>query len=215
MFTSDEIESLRESILQAADLSKYDHRTVMPASIGDAFPHMLEDCQLKYARLKLAVAEVLQPRTIYEVGVGWGVSALAFKEGCPSALFYGIDNADMGVDPSLAVHAALKTAVADSTTLQAFVHPDGDIDLIHIDGGHGLEHKANDIVKALEARPEWLLVDDVNNVMVAAGTFAGLYRAYRCPDLQMLYIGNSHTGNLLVHVNRQEPDYRGLEVRRT
>ena len=215
MFKSDdELTKLRARIMSICENSQYDHRNYMPSVIGEKFPHMLEENQVRYARFKLAVAQALQPKTIYEVGVGWGVSALAMMAGCPSAGFYGIDNVDMGVDPSLAVNASLRTERVDSASLQEFVHPDGPIDLIHIDGGHGLEHKADDIVRALRSKPEWILVDDMRNVMVAAGTFAGLYRAHDCPDIHMLYFENSHTGNLLIHADRDKLENRGLEIKR-
>lgn len=186
----------------------------MHPEVSAAFPHMLDSCQLQYARFKYAVAAVLCPRTVYEVGVGWGVSALAFHNGCPSSHFFGIDNGDMHPNAISTGSIQLRTRTVDSADLAEFIHPDGPIDLLHIDGGHGLEHKAADIVKALNAKPEWLLVDDINNVMVAAGTFAGLYRAHRCPDLAMIYIGDAHTGNLLIHVDRQEPECRGLRIDR-
>ena len=215
MLTNNEMESLRREIIWESLASKYDHRPFIHPEIAVAFPQVLEDCQLQYARFKYAVTKALRPKTVYEVGVGWGISALAFHNGCPSSHYFGIDNGEKQPN-AISTHSInMRTAIVDSATVPAFVHPDGPIDLLYIDGGHGLEHKAADIVKALEARPEWLLVDDVNNVMVAAGTFAGLYKAHRNADLQMCYVGNSHTGNLLVHVNRQEPDYRGLEVRRT
>ena len=80
--------------------SKYDHRILMPEKVKQMFPHMLEDCQLQYARFKLAIAEVLKPQRILEVGVGWGVSACAFYRGNSSAHFIGIDNGEMGVLPT-------------------------------------------------------------------------------------------------------------------
>jgi predicted O-methyltransferase YrrM len=198
--------------MTTANASLYDHRPWLASAVSEAFPHLLDEMQLQYARFKLAVARVLKPATIYEVGVGWGVSAQAFLAGWP-AKFYGIDNGQMGIDPNEAVlhHRLLPCVIADSLALPAFVHPDGPIDLIHIDGGHGIANKVSDIVKALESQPEWLLIDDVHDVMVASGTFAGLYKA-SANGLKMLYFENSHTGNLLVHVKRQAPEYRPLEI---
>jgi predicted O-methyltransferase YrrM len=203
------MESLRAQLVAAADRSDYDHRLLLAEVVETRFPHMLEPEQLRYARFKRAVAEVLKPATIYEVGIGWGVSALAFLNGYPRTHFFGIDNAEMGIHPAEALFDCDEShyQVIDSDELPAFVHPAGPIELLHIDGGHGRDHKARDIVKALEARPEWILVDDVQDVMVAAGTFDGLYRAAK-NSLSMLYFENSHTGNLLIHVNRQEPEYR-------
>jgi hypothetical protein len=199
--------ALRARLVEATDQSTWNHRPFMSEQVKHMFPHMLEDEQLQYARFKLAVAKVLQPRTIYEVGIGWGVSCTAFMAGKPDALFFGIDNGEMGVDPGSVTYFPIKHQVIASDQLPAFVHPDGQIDLIHIDGGHNREQKARDIVKAFEARPEWILVDDVHDVMVAAGTFDGIWKA-AANGLSMLYFENSHTGNLLIHAARKAPEYR-------
>lgn len=199
------LEGLRAAIMQTTNESLYDHRGGIPVHVRSMFPHMMEDNQLQYARFKMAVAEVLKPKNIYEVGTGWGVSAKAFSVGNPDALIHGIDNAEMGVPP-MDVMFDIPNATyeyADTDNLTAFVHPAGPIDLIHIDGGHGRAHKARDIVKALQARPSWILVDDIHDVMVSAGTFDGLYQAAANP-LRMLCFENSHTGNLLIWANRRE-----------
>jgi hypothetical protein len=209
------LQALRARIVAAADQSTYDHRPFMIPEVVQKFPHMSDEEQLQYSRFKLAVARILQPYTIYEVGVGWGVSAQAFLEGYPDTKFFGIDNMAMGVDPNRAVlyNPLLPCRVVDSADLDEFVHPDGPIDLLHIDGGHALEHKADDMVRAFKSKPEWILIDDCHDVMVAAGVFAGIYRAGR-NALSMMYFENSHTGNLLIHAKRREPEFRGLECKR-
>lgn len=217
MFKSaDELSSIRSAIVTACEKSIYDHRVLMPKFVGEQFPHMLEDCQVKYARFKRAIVEVLRPKTVYEVGVGWGVSANAFYDGDPSIEFFGIDNGEMGIEPHKVLPLAAGYVIQDTSELNYFSMPSGKpIDLLHIDGGHGLEHKAEDIVRALRSKPEWILVDDIRNVMVAAGTFAGLYIAHDCPDIHMLYFENSHTGNLLIHADRDKIENRGLTIQRT
>lgn len=213
--TGIELAALRVQIVHETNTSEYNHRLFLNSDVAREFPHTQDNEQLQYARFKLAVARVLKPRTVYEVGVGWGISAQAFLSGHLKTRFYGIDSCEMGVPPNKAVNynPCLPCETVASHDLKSFEHPHGEIDLLHIDGGHGLEHKADDIVKAIEARPEWLLVDDVHDVMVAAGTFAGLYKA--CANsLQMLYFENSHTGNLLIHTARKAPEYRNLKVER-
>ena len=217
MFKSDEeLSQIRTAIVAACENSTYDHRILMPKFVGEKFPHMLEDCQVRYARFKRAVVAVLKPETVYEVGVGWGVSACAFYDGKPSIEFMGIDNVDMGVEPHKVLPLGAGYVIQDTSELLTFDMPSGKpIDLLHIDGGHGLEHKAEDIVRALRSKPEWILVDDIRNVMVAAGTFAGLYIAHGCPDIHMLYFENSLTGNLLIHADRDKIENRGLTVQRS
>lgn len=210
------LKNLRFQIDLEMRQSTYDHKLLMPQSIKDKFPHMIEDNQLIYSRFKYAVAKVLGPTRIYEVGVGWGVAAKAFIEGYPETDFYGIDTGEMGVDPAYAMlysDGDWQTAIADSNDISAFTHPRGSIDLLHLDGGHGIQNKINDIVKAIEARPQWLLIDDIHNVQVAAGVFAGLYKAHACPDISMLMFEHSHTGNLLIHTAGKEPAYRELEIK--
>lgn len=205
---------LRKRITLLASVSNYDHRPFMHESIWRKYPHTLDEEQLIYSRFKWAVAQVLKPASIYEVGVGWGISALAFKAGYPETDFYGIDNFEAGIHPRLAVNQQLDVTIDDSSQMTCFDHPrTNSVDLIHIDGGHGLEHKAADIVRAVRSRPEWILVDDIHDVMVAAGTFAGLYQAcHNAP--KMLMFEYSHTGNLLIHINHKEPEFRGLRIER-
>lgn len=221
MFTDRQIKNqylngLYHEIMHEKDYTLYDHRDHMPDLVKQRFPHMLENEQLDYSRLKFAVAAVLNPRTIYEVGFGWGVSARAFEAGTGFATrLYAIDNGEMGMDVVTAAAGNLGTSqlllgtvnIVPSDALASFIHPHGQIDLIHIDGGHGRDQKARDLIKAIEARPEWILVDDFHNVQVAAGTFDGLYKASDA-WVEMIYLPDSHTGNLLIHAGRKDPQYR-------
>lgn len=202
------LEEVRNLIMLETAKSNYDHRPTMPDRVKQLFPHMLERDQLQYARFKRAVTKVLQPESLVEIGTGWGVSARAFLDGHPDLRFHGIDNGEMGVPPEevlgdlIGPKVTLETVETDAL---ASLTPAGwsEVDLIHIDGGHGREQKARDIVKALQSRPTWILVDDIHDVMVAAGTFDGLYRAAANP-LRMLSFENSHTGNLLIFANQRE-----------
>ncbi len=206
--TESELEILRAQIVDVAQKSTYDHRPFMPESVKAAFPHTLDDNQLLYSRTKFAIACVLQPHAIYEVGVGWGVSLRAFEHACPDSHIFAIDSGEMGVDPLQFVRDGVEISCVTSDSLPAFVHSYGQIDLIHIDGGHGRDQKCRDIVKAFQAQPEWILVDDAHNVMVMAGTFDGIWKACPTVDIPMIYIGNSHTGNLLIYCGRRSAENR-------
>ncbi len=202
-----EMEELRNEIVRRADISIYDHRLFLPDIVKQQFPQMLDDEQLYYSRFKKAVAAQLKPRTIYEVGIGWGVSAKAFIAGYPTTQFFGIDNGEMGLDAVQAAGLGVNWTLVPSDNLTSFTHPFGEIDLIHIDGGHGHAQKSRDIVKAFQARPEWILVDDFHDVMVAAGTMDGIWKAAQ-NSLHMLYFENSHTGSLLIHAARLPAENR-------
>ncbi len=205
--------ALRDKIMDATNISTYDHRLSMSPDMLSRFPHMAEEDVLQYARFKEAVARVLLPRTVYEVGVGYGIAAKAFLEGAPNTRYFGIDNVLMGVDPGEALdhNPLLPYRIVDSSVLSSFVHPDGDIDLIHVDAAHDMDSAVNDVEKALQARPEWLLVDDVHNVTVAAGTFTAFYRMHQ-PELEMMYFENSHTGSLLAHIRHRAPENRSMII---
>jgi hypothetical protein len=77
-----------DEILNIARESKYDFReTAFPE---DPLKHLFPDW-ISYYKLKWAVARVLQPRSILEIGVGYGYSALAFLNASPSARYVDID----------------------------------------------------------------------------------------------------------------------------
>lgn len=205
-YTKAELSAVRALICDVQAQSDYDHRPFMPRTVREKFPHMMEDSQLDYSRFKLAVSKVLQPKYLLEIGIGWGVSAKAFLEGYPSQ-YLGIDNGEMGVPPADVLPQGADFYLGATDSLPSFDLMGGPIDLIHIDGGHGRDQKCRDLVKAFEARPEWILIDDFADAMVFAGTALGVWKACR-NGLRMLYFENSHTGSLLLHIGRQEPEYR-------
>jgi predicted O-methyltransferase YrrM len=151
-----------DRILQAARASTYDFE-------GTAFPedplrHRFEEWG-PYYRLKWAIAKVLAPRRILEIGVRYGYSALAFLDACPGASYVGIDlDIDMFGGVSGAINWAQSAAasydahflVADSQKLSVF--PGGRYDLIHVDGQQDGEGSIHDITLALR-QSEYVLVD--------------------------------------------------------
>src|ERR1700733_10374952 len=78
-----------KNILELASASDYDFRR--SANPEDQLKHLFDDW-VSYYRLKWAIARVLQPRRILEIGVRFGYSALAFLDGAPDATYLGIDN---------------------------------------------------------------------------------------------------------------------------
>lgn len=183
----------------------YDYRKDIDPSILAEFPHINEDYHVVYGKNKYAVARVLRPTTIYEVGIGWGLSARAFLYGWPWTTYFGIDNGAIGVNVLKAISwSSGLYQITDSDALEKFVHPYGRIDLIHIDGCHERAHKKRDVVKALQSGAEWLLVDDMHNQQVAAGTFDAFYEAWDGSCIPMVCMENSHTGGMLFHIGNRE-----------
>jgi hypothetical protein len=73
-----------DEILQTAQSCAYDFRQT--ACPKDPLRHLFE-VWVPYYRTKWAIVPVLQPKTILEIGVRFGYSALAFLNACPRARY--------------------------------------------------------------------------------------------------------------------------------
>ncbi len=180
----------------------YDYRETLPQSIMDKYPHIAQDYHVAYGRNRFVVARVLQPKNIFEIGVGWGISARAFIAGCPTARYYGIDNGDIG---DITMPGDLQWWSADSDDLRVFQMPTPYTipDLIHIDGSHDRAHKKRDCIKAIQSGAEWMLVDDMHASPVAAGTFDAFDEVWDGSCIQMTLMENSHTSGMLFHIGNR------------
>ena len=172
---------------------RYDHRPVDTAEAHyDA--KMTEEFRVGYACFKFAVAKVLQPGRIVEIGVGSGIAARAFLEACPTAGYHGIDDGGMGyldmVRQKLAPFRA-EITVADSGQVETLP----ECDLVHVDGDHCFDYAYGDTLKALRAA-RWVLVDDARDSQVAAGAMKALYDS-RPGSCEWAYFEDTWTGSLL------------------
>jgi predicted O-methyltransferase YrrM len=187
--------------------STYDHRPFLP--IGLSSYYYTDKFRFEYAAFKAAVAEQLKPKTIIEIGVGVGVSALAFLYGCPTATYIGIDNdvecmRDFPVKPSEFVGDKLGDRGCiwkkDSTKIDRLPPAD----LVHIDGDHSYEGAYNDVMLAWRSEARWILVDDARDSVVAAATFDALRR--KSPgSVDWAYFENTWTGNILISRVKERP----------
>lgn len=189
--------------------SDYDHRPYLPElnPPWDKFKEqiMTEQFRLGYACFKREVAKVLQPKTIVEIGVGIGISALAFLDGCPKAKYLGIDNdveekRDFPVQPtgfvtSLLYHKGYDFGIVqrDSHTLEAFP----DADLIHVDGAHDYYSAIQDVILAWRTKSPWILVDDCRDSTVAAAVMWVLHNAHP-GSTDWAYFEDTWTGSILI-----------------
>jgi predicted O-methyltransferase YrrM len=151
-----------EEILSTAKEATYDFRKT--ANPDDPLKHLFPEW-VAYYRTKWAIAHALKPKSILEIGVRFGYSALAFLDAAPSARYTGID-----IDSALfggsvgAIEWARKECkryqaefiVADSTKLTRF--PDDEYDLVHIDGQQDGQGTIHDLVLAA-AQGRYILVD--------------------------------------------------------
>src|SRR5580765_3139790 len=188
-------------------ISTYAHRRHLPT--GGASLFYSEKFRLGYACFKREVARVIQPKRIIEIGVGLGISAMAFLDGCPNATYLGIDNdceqdRDFPVIPSQFVGNLLgsrgRIRVADSTKIDRLPQ----VDLVHVDGGHSYDDAYNDVLLAWRSEARWILIDDARDSVVSAATFAALHR--KSPgSVDWAYFEDTWTGSILISRVKERP----------
>jgi SAM-dependent methyltransferase len=151
-----------DKILETARQSQFDFRSL--ANPADPLQHLFADW-VPYYRMKWAIASVLQPQSILEIGVRYGYSARAFLEAVPQARFVGID---LDSDRFGGVKGAIDWArsslrdydceliVADSQGMDRF--PGAQYDLIHVDGQQDGDGSFRDLERALK-QGRYVLVD--------------------------------------------------------
>ncbi|MFM2431857.1 MAG: hypothetical protein RLZZ511_3070 [Cyanobacteriota bacterium] len=196
-----------DAILDAYKHSDYDFRTIAnPADpLKAQFPGWVD-----YYRLKAAIAQVLQPRTILEIGVRYGYSGHAFLAACPSASYLGID---LDSDISGGVKGAITWAkailhpfnaeflIADTQTLSAF--PGATYDFIHVDGQQDGDSSFHDLNLALQ-QGRYILVDGyhwTNQNFLAVNDWLLQHR----DRLDWYGTIPGYAGELLIKVNRTTP----------
>lgn len=195
-----------DAIRAAHRTSTYDHRPTQPSRrlVATQRAHETEEFVRKYAGFKWAVAHVLQPREILELGVGSGISTFAFLDAVPTAQYVGIDNGRKDtqegyqfLDHVAATAKTLARAVTirrqDTRTLTVLPRAD----LLHVDAAHGYADVVADVVLALESRSTWILCDDCRWAEVTAGVFAALRAAGG--HRHWAYFEDTWTGNILIH----------------
>jgi len=191
----------------------FDHRRFLAGleSHPDYPAHMSDRYRDEYACFKYTVALALKPRSIVEVGVRGGVSALSFLSACPDALYTGFDNnrdaREQGIDftshvrgwfTRLDVRADLR--IEDSQLLDRFPYAD----LVHIDGDHSFEGVRHDVVAAWRSGAPWILCDDADDCAVVAGIFYALKFDLDRGSAEWCYFPQTWTGNILIRTNAGE-----------
>jgi cyclopropane fatty-acyl-phospholipid synthase-like methyltransferase len=151
-----------DQILREYRASQYDFRPI--ANPQDPLQHNFL-AWVDYYRLKWAIAHVLQPRTILEIGVRYGYSGHAFLDACPTAHYLGIDlDSEISGGVKGAIDWAKKIlqpfpaefCITDTQTLTTF--PGQTYDLIHVDGQQDGDGSYHDLTLAL-AQSRYILVD--------------------------------------------------------
>lgn len=167
---------------------------------------MTEEFRRGYACFKYAVSRVIGPKSIFEIGVGSGVSALAFIMASPDSKYMGLDNgwldkheefsfidgitkrfSEMGIPAEI-----LRQDSQDLTRLP------GDFDFVHVNGGHSRKEVSHDVSVAWESGATWILLDDTRDTSVISGFADSLEKVVK-GVLDWSYFEDTWTGNILLH----------------
>lgn len=175
------------------------------AAPRDPLKHLFKDW-VAYYQLKFAIAKVLQPRSILEIGVRFGYSARTFLEAAPNASFVGIDldSEQFGgcrgaVEWAKKITASFDTEFVIADTQKMSRLPGGIYDLIHVDGqqdGFGTFH---DLRRAV-AQARWVLMDGylwTADNLLNATDFVAKYRNV----IQCAYVIPGYAGELLLRIS--------------
>jgi len=171
-----------------------------------------EEFRIGYACFKHAVASVIKPKSICEIGVGSGIAARAFLRAVPDVEYFGIDSR---LDEKEAEYPIFEHAqklvkainsnsdflVSDSMELDSLWKP---YDLVHVDACHEYKYAYHDMELAWKSGSKWILVDDAKDSTVAAAVLE-VVRRYHPGSTSMAYFEAAWTGNLLFCLEEAYP----------
>lgn len=171
-------------------------------------PYQPELLTPEYYRVKYAVAQFVEPKSICEIGVRAGYSAAAFLLGAPEATVF------VGIDPDEGHHGGVVGFYQHArTTLSHYPHvkatfyndnsqyltrlPDGPFDFVHVDGDHTYQGCRHDLEMVLDSGAKWILIDDIDflvdvkNATLDVINERGIKEAMYVPD-------QGYRGNILI-----------------
>lgn len=149
-------------ILDVWHKAEFDFRKY--ANPDDELKHLFDEW-VDYYRLKWAIAKVIKPRSIFEIGVRYGYSAQAFLAAAPKAHYVGIDldSNEYGGEKGAIDWAKKKLksynvdiSCNNSQEMERF--PGKVYDLIHVDGQQDGDSSYWDLTKAIK-QGRYILVD--------------------------------------------------------
>lgn len=155
---------------------------------------------------KFALARLLKPRSILEIGVRAGYSALAFLTAVPDARYLGLDaNTDThggfhgAIDHARRLLAPFEAEVREQTSAEFATTPAqsvGPFDLIHVDGDHSLAGCTFDLALARRVGCRHLLVDDYTGI-VDVRTACDRFAREHASEWTRVVLDDGHHGAVL------------------
>ena len=175
----------------------------------DPLTHLFDEW-VDYYRLKWAIAKVLQPDSILEIGVRYGYSAMAFLNAAPNARYVGIDinSVDYGGEVGALNWAREQMADYDGEVIignsqDMVTFQGGRYDLIHVDGQQDGDSTYRDLEKALR-QGKYILVDGYFwSSENYAGTNAFLHDHKEL--IEFYFVIPGYAGELLIKVDQTKP----------
>ena len=189
-----------DKITKLYDSSDYDFRVF---SYPDDDLSYLFDEWVPYYRMKYAICKVLKPKTILEIGVRFGYSAITFLSAVPDTKYLGIDyDSNTFVGSNGAIHWVKEITknynakFLMENTQEMEVLPGTEYDLIHIYGQQEGDGTFHDLELALP-KAKWILLDGYfrsKENMLSATYFLEKYKQF----VDYAIIIPSDVGNLLI-----------------
>lgn len=204
----EQILPIAEEIRKLYKTLTYDHRPFLPKeATPEKYPWAwTEEFRIGQACFKYAVAKILRPETIIEIGVGAGISALAFHSAWPGFRYCGLDldthesfyNLETTTLQLTSIFSRKPTILeGDSTKYKKLPDPfEMVFSLGHLDGGHDFETAKSDMKLLWDAGTRWILVDDANDAAVTAGVFSAIHELPH-GKTDYAYFEDTWSGNLL------------------
>ena len=170
------------SVAELARTSGYDARDV--ASPDDPEIHRLEELRPRF-QIYWAIAKLLNPKTILEIGVGYGYSAHACLSAVPNAKYLGLERDVSGEAAGRVAWArtilqsfGTDACVADRGSVDELSTKHGSFDLVHITSEAGGDEVLEDLLFALN-RSRHILLDICPSDRITWLTIADFLLRYR------------------------------------
>jgi len=192
-----------DKILSIYDTCDYDFKKY--ANPHDELEYLFDEWLPMY-RMKYAICKALQPKTILEIGVGYGYSAITFLEASPAAFYFGIDNDTDTYGGSKGAINWAKQITQDynayfliSDTQRMNNLPGIHYDLIHIEEKQEGDRTFHNLELAL-SKATWILVEGyfgLKENMFSATQFIKKYSRH----IEYAHIIPGYSGELLLKIN--------------